>query len=201
MKLYHSPSSPFARKCTVLLHEAGQPDSVELAPAAGHPVDPQTMPVAQNPLGKLPALERPDGPALYDSRVITRYLDARLEAGLYPDERLWDVLTVEATGDGMMDALILLRYETWLRPEEARWEDWAEGQWTKVRRACAALTERWMSHLQGPVDMGQVSVACALAYADFRHSNRDWRTGHEPLADWYADFSSRESMVATSHDG
>ncbi len=84
MKLYHSPTSPYVRKVMVLLHETGQFDHVELVPAATSPVAQGTMPYAQNPLGKVPTLEREDGPALYDSRVITRYLDHRAGGVLYP---------------------------------------------------------------------------------------------------------------------
>jgi glutathione S-transferase len=58
LKLYHSHTSPYVRKVMVLLHETGQLADVELTPAGGTPVDPGTMPVAQNPLGKVPTLER-----------------------------------------------------------------------------------------------------------------------------------------------
>ena len=96
MKLYHAPLSPFVRKVTVLLHEAGATDRVTLVPASGSPLDPGTLPVDRNPLGKIPALERPDGPTLYDSRVITRYLDDLLHAGLYPAApHLWDTLVID----------------------------------------------------------------------------------------------------------
>ena len=82
MKLFHAPASPFVRKVMVLLHEAEATDRVTLVPVSGNPLDPGTMPVDRNPLGKIPALERPDGPTLYDSRVITRYLDDLLHARL-----------------------------------------------------------------------------------------------------------------------
>ena len=82
MRLYHAPASPFVRKVMVLLHEVGSSDLVTLVPASGTPLDPGTMPVDRNPLGKIPALERADGPTLHDSRVITRYLDETLRAGL-----------------------------------------------------------------------------------------------------------------------
>jgi glutathione S-transferase len=75
------------------------------------------MPVDRNPLGKIPALERPDGPTLYDSRVITRYLDDILHARLYPAApHLWDTLVIEATGDGIAEAAVLMRYELHVRP-------------------------------------------------------------------------------------
>lgn len=199
MKLYHAPASPFVRKVMVLLHEAGAADRVTLVPASGTPLDPGTMPVDRNPLGKIPALERPDGPTLYDSRVITRYLDDLLHAGLYPAApRLWDSLTIEATGDGIAEAAVLMRYEVFVRPEASRSPEWVEGQWQKIDRALSALEGRWMSHLSGPVDMGQIAVACALGYIDFRHAGRDWRSGRPALSAWYEGFAARPAMQATA---
>jgi glutathione S-transferase len=173
-------------------------DAVELVTGSGSPVDPGTAPLEANPLGKVPALERPDGPALYDSRVICQYLDARAGAGLYPEgARRWDTLTVEATGDGILDAALLMVYEGRLRPEELRFAPWVEGQWAKVDRALDALETRWMAHLQGPLEAGQIAVACALGYLDFRHGARGWRSGRPHLAAWYAGFAERPSMQAT----
>ena len=198
MKLYHSPTSPYVRKVMVLLHETGQLGDVTLEPTSGTPVDPAQGLGAKNPLSKVPALERPDGPALYDSRVICAYLDDRASSGLYPaGARRWDTLTLEATADGILDAALAMTYEARLRPEEIRWQPWVEGQWDKIARACTALNTRWMSHLAGPLDMGQIAVACALGYVDLRHDARGWRSGNDALATWYAAFSQRPSMVQT----
>jgi glutathione S-transferase len=198
LTLYHSPTSPFVRKVMVLLHECGRAGEVTLLPAAGHPLDPGTLPVTRNPLGKIPALERPDGPTLYDSRVICRFLDDRFAARLYPaPPRLWDCLTLEATADGMMEAAVLMRYETHVRPEDLRSAAWVEGQWAKVARALDALESRWLSHLAGPFDMGVAAVACALGYLDFRHATRDWRAGRPALAAWAARVEARPSLAAT----
>lgn len=200
MVLHHSPTSPYVRKVMILLAEAGQSDSVRLVPAAGTPVDPGTMPLGANPLGKIPALERPDGCTLYDSRVICRYLATLAADGpaLYPDgARLWEVLTLEATADGILDAAILMRYETALRPAEFQYAAWLEGQWAKVTRSLDAIESRWMAHLAGPLCMGQIAVACALGYLDLRFAARNWRENHPALAEWYTTFSQRESMRAT----
>ncbi len=199
MKLYHAPASPFVRKVMVLLHEAKAADRVTLVSVSGNPLDPGTIPIDRNPLGKIPALERPDGPTLYDSRVITRYLDETLQAQLYPAApRLWDTLVIEATGDGIAEAAVLMRYEMHVRPEATRSPDWAAAQWGKIARALTALEERWISHLSGPVDMGQVAVGAALGYLDFRHADRNWRSTHPALAAWYAAFAARPAMLATA---
>ncbi|MDE3239666.1 MAG: glutathione S-transferase [Paracoccaceae bacterium] len=199
MRLFHALASPFVRKVVVLLKETGQETAVTLVPVAGNAVDPGTMPVAQNPLGKIPTLEREDGTALYDSRVICRYLDDRAGGRLYPAApRLWETLTLEATADGIMDAAVLMRYEVITRDEDKRSAAWLEGQWAKISRTLDVLEARWMSHLSGPLDMGQVAVGCALGYLDFRLADRDWRAGHPQLADWYAAFAARDSMKATA---
>ena len=199
MKLFHAPASPFVRKVTALLHEADATDRVTLVPASGSPLDPGTMPVDRNPLGKIPALERPDGPTLYDSRVITRSLDDPLHAGLYPAApRLWDTLVIEATADGIAEAAVLMRYEMHVRPEATRSAPWAEAQWQKIDRALTALEDRWMSHLAGPVDMGQIAVGCALGYLDLRHGDRNWRAARPALAAWFTTFGARPAMQATA---
>ncbi|MCA3510464.1 MAG: glutathione S-transferase [Rhodobacter sp.] len=201
MRLFHSPTSPFVRKVMVTLHETGQAGDVTLVPATGTPVDAGSMPVALNPLGKIPALERDDGPALYDSRVICRYLNDRAAAHLYPARHLWDVLTLEATADGIMDAAVLMVYESRVRPEQCRFAPWVDGQWTKIDRALDTLEQRWLSHLHGPLDMGQIAVGVALGYLDFRHGDRGWRGGRPGLAAWDAVFAERPSMVATRPAG
>jgi glutathione S-transferase len=199
VRLYHAPASPFVRKVMALLHEAGAQDRVTLVPVAGHPLDPGTLPVDRNPLGKIPALERTDGPTLYDSRVICRYLDRTLDAGLYPAEpRLWDCLVLEATADGIMDAAVLVRYEDHVRPPDSRSTDWATAQWDKVARALDAVEARWMSHLAGPLDMGQIALGCALGYLDFRHDQRNWRQGHPALSAWWDAFARRPALQATA---
>lgn len=197
MKLLKAGPSPFVRKVLVTLHETDQIGDVDMVDVTASPVAPDPALIAANPVGKIPALVRPYGPALYDSRVICRFLDHRAQSGLYPDSRIWDTLTLEATADGIMDAAVLIIYEERFRPREQVSMDWIEGQWGKVARALDALETRWLSHLAGPLDMGQIAVACALGYLDFRHDARKWRTGRDGLARWHEAFCTRPSMVAT----
>lgn len=201
MRLFHSHNSPYARKVVVLIAETGV-KGVEVVAAAGTPIAPDAGVVARNPLGKIPALERPDGPTLYDSRVICQFLDDLAGAGLYPaGPRRWDTLTIEATADGILDAALLMVYETRIRPEAMRHAAWVEGQWSKIDRALDALEQRWISHLNGPMDMGHIAVGCALGYLDLRHAPRQWRVGRPHLAAWEASFASRPSMQATNSTG
>ena len=159
MKLYDNPASPFCRKVVVLLHETGQMADVETAFSIGHPLATEQMPTAENPLGKIPTLVRPDGPAIYDSRVICRYLDSRANAGLYPESRLWEVLTLEATADGLMEAAVAMVYELRTRPQEQQYPEMIEAQWSKIVRALDAIGQRWMGHLAGPFDMSLAAIS------------------------------------------
>ena len=198
MQLFHSTRSPYVRKVMVTLIETGQRDAVTLVEATGTPLERNRSPFAQNPLAKVPTLLRDDGPALFDSRVICRFVEARGQGGLYPETRLWEVLTLEALGDGILDAAVAMMYEERCRPEGARSPDWVEAQWAKVAGALDMLEGRWMSHLAGRIDIGQIAVGCALGYLDFRFAARDWRQGRGALAAWEAEIAARPAMVATA---
>lgn len=202
MKLYHSPASPFVRKVVVLLHELEKFDAVTLDTVSTTALASDANLTAANPLARLPALERPEGVTLYDSRVITAYLDDLYAGGMYPTGGArWETLTLEATGDGLMDSAVSMVYEVRLRDEAQQSSAWIEAQWAKVERGLDALNTRWMSHLSGQITMGHISVACALGYLDFRHDTRNWRQGREALAAWYAGFAERSSMKATDPNG
>lgn len=199
MQLYTSPTTPFGRKVMVQILESGLADRVAIHSVAGTPLEPGNLPLDKNPLGKIPALIPDDtSPAIYDSRVICRYLDAQSGAGLYPTgDALWSVLTMEATADGILDAALLMVYETRLRPENLRYEPWVTGQWAKVSRALDALEQRGMPILTGPMTMAHIAVGVALGYLDLRHAARGWRDGHPHLAAWEKNFAERPFMVAT----
>jgi glutathione S-transferase len=197
MTLLGAVASPFVRKVRVMLAEAGIED-IPFETVQSSPLGGEDRINAANPLGKIPALLRDSGPTVYDSRVICRFLDAHYTAGLYPEARLWEVLTLEATADGIMEAAVGIVYESRFRPEEMRFAPWTDGQWAKVTRALDTIEAQWMSHLAGPLDLGQIAVGCALGYLDLRHGDKTWREGRPALAAWFERFAARPSMQATA---
>lgn len=197
MQLLSSPASPFARTCQVMALELGLTD-MQVVGVSASPMGGDDAINSANPSGKIPALIRDDGPAIYDSRVINRYLDAQVDGGLYPDGRLWDVLALEANANAIMEAAVGIVYERRLRPPEYHYEPWMEAQWVKVTRSLDMLEARSMPLLAGPVTAAQIAVGCALGYLDFRHADRDWRPGRAALAAWAETFLARPSMVATA---
>lgn len=199
MHILSSPASPFVRKVRVVLLETKQTD-IEVRAVTSNPMGGEAVLNAANPSGKIPVLVRDDGPAIYDSRVICRFLDHRAGAKLYPEARLWDVLALEANADAIMEAALAIIYEKRLRPETLWWPDWFEAQWGKVARSLDALEHRSMPLLEGPLNMAQISVGCALGYLDFRLGDRVWREGRPTLAAWEARFAARDAMQATKPD-
>lgn len=199
MQLIYAAASPFARKVRVLAAETGLLDRIELLDTAVLPTTLNERVNALNPLGKIPVLLTDDDEALYDSRVICEYLDS-LHQGqklLPSDTARWQVLRLAALADGLMDAALLARYERGVRPAELQWAAWLEGQLSKVQRALVEL-ERHVGRLQGPLDLAQIGVACALGYLDFRFADLDWRAAHPGLADFQRAFAQRTSMQAST---
>jgi glutathione S-transferase len=196
MKLFYSPASPFVRKVVLVLHETEQLDDVELQLVATTVTEPDSALAASNPLAKIPALAREGGPTLYDSRVICEFLDSRAGSTLYRGG--WDIKVLEATADGIMDAAVSMSYEKRLRPAEKQWDAWLKGQTRKVLGGCSAVETRWMPLLSGPINIGQLAVAAALDYVDFRHPDLNWRAAAPELAAWFKTFETRPAMVATN---
>lgn len=197
MQLISSPISPFVRKVRTLIEEAGKTDAVQELVVATTALETDPQAKAANPLGKIPALIRADGPTLYDSRVITRYLSDIWSLDLYPQSRLYETLTLEATADGIMESCVLVVYESRLRPEELRFKPWTDAQLAKALNGLAAIENRWMSHLNGPLDMAQLAVCIAIDYLEFRLPEVAWRADCPTLSAWHNAFKERPSLVAT----
>ena len=198
MKLYYSPTSPYVRKVTVLAMETGLDAKIERIPAPTTPVDQNPDVAKANPLAKVPALVIDSGEILFDSRVICEYLDSQHQGTKFfpAGAARWSVLRQQALGDGLLDAALLVRYEGFLRPEDKRWSNWADGQMKKVKGALAEI-EKLAPGFGDRVDIGTVSIACALGYLDFRFGDMNWRQHYPQTAAWAAKFFERPSIKST----
>ena len=199
MTLFYSKTSPFVRKVIVLLHETGQLADIALQEVVLSPTSPDTGVNNANPAGKIPALRLADGTLLYDSRVILDYLDSQhVGEPLIPTgSARWRRLTLASLADAILDAAVLLRYETFLRPEDKRWEQWQAAQQDKIERALAYFEQDCLAELASRFDIAAIGLACALGYLDLRQPQLGWRERFPGLAGWFADVSQRPSMLAT----
>lgn len=199
MQIYFSPFSPYVRKCLVTAHELGLNERVQLLPSNANPVTRDQEIIAKNPLGKVPTFITVDGAVLYDSRVICEYLNDLGNGALVPRSgaERWSALTLQALGDGILDGALIARYEDVARPEALRWPEWRAAQLDKARTSLAHLAANPELIAPHRVDIGTLTVACALWYLDLRFADFGWREQFPAVADWYQVFSQRPSLQAT----
>lgn len=193
-KMYHDSNCPYSRKVLIIAAEHGLGDIFDFV----SPFTPeaQSSLVRENPLAKMPALVIEPDLALFDSRVICRYVDGLADGrqSFYPaaPSDLWRALRYEALGDGMVDAAIFARQEL-SRPADKQIEDRVRKQMSKVDEGLDCL-EREAGRLSGPLTIGSIAVSNALAYLDFRWSKREWRAAHPLLAAWYGGLCERPAF-------
>lgn len=201
MKLFYQTHSPYARKVLVAAHEIGIAAQLEVIHHETSPTLRNERVFAANPLGKVPVLVDDHGLSLFDSNVICEFLD-----GLHDGRRLIPargrermlVLRLQALAQGIADAGILARWDTERRPPALRWPEQAAGQTGKLI-ASYDFVEREVD-LAGPVDIGQVALATALDWIEFR-GLAPFRAGRPKLARWFEAFAERASMRATAYSG
>lgn len=168
MLIRTSFGSPFGRKARIAVSVLGLDGKVKVEPATT--TDPSDPLRQQNPLGKIPVLILDDGSTIFDSPVILEYLDHLAGGGkIIPADfkaRI-EALRLQALADGIMDASILIVYEGRYRPAEKHEQKWLDLQQGKIDRALAAL-EAAPPGLDTPPNIGQITLACALGYREFR---------------------------------
>src|SRR6218665_2197368 len=115
-----------------------------------------------------------------------------------PGAGRWAALTLQARGDGMLDAALLARYEDAARPEPLRWEDWKTAHLDKIETALAALDAApgQLTGAAGRADIGSIAVGCALWYLDLRFAALGWRDRYRQVGAWYAGYGQRPAMQA-----
>jgi len=190
LTLRTSFGSPFGRKPRIAISLLGLDARCKVEPASTQdPADPVRK---QNPLGKVPVLILEDGTAVFDSPVILEYLDVLAGGGkIIPNDpkARFDALRLEALADGILDASILIVYEGRYRPAEKHEQKWIDMQAGKVARALATL-EAAPPSLDAIPNVGQITLACALGYRDFRFPGT-WRNDHPRLVAWLDAFAAR----------
>jgi glutathione S-transferase len=199
MKLLGSLASPYTRKVRIFLAE--KKIECELAPVDVQPAENPVNP--HNPLGKIPTLILDDGTALYDSRVIVEFLDAVSPISrLIPDDarprvavRRW-----EALADGVLDAALLVRYES-LRERGERSRTWSDKQLARMRRGLAQMAsdlgERAFCHGER-YSLADIAAGCCIGWLDFRKPGEiDWLSEYPGLAQHYQKLMERPAFADT----
>ena len=198
MKLLAAPISPYSRKVRVVLAEKKidcEMEIVDVAPA-DNPVNPH------NPLGKVPTLILDDGTAIYDSRVIVEFLDGKSPISRLIPEDLRDRIAVrrwEALADGVLDAGLLVRYES-LRDKKEQSKGWQDKQLARMKRGMEQVSKEigaTYCHAER-YSLADIAMGCCLGWLDFRKPGGvDWFAQYAGLAKQYAKLMERPAFADT----
>lgn len=195
MKIYYSLTSPYVRKVMACAIVRGLEGRIEKQASNPH-ASPDDL-LADNPLSKVPCLVTDDGLSLFGSQLICEYLDSvGDELPLFPTHGAarWRALKFQSLGDGILDAAVPCRGEQGKPAEAARDAQIARYKAAMGRTVDALEADPPHKH----VDIGSITVACALGYLDFRFGSDPWRDGHPKLAAWYEGFAQNKGLAETA---
>ena len=196
MKLFYSPTSPYARKVRMVAIETGLAAQIDVISVNVAQEQPELF--AANPLGKVPALVLENGEALFDSPVICRYLDSLSGNTLLPLSgwQHWEVLRWEALADGLMDAAYNRVMEERSRPEHER-SPAAMTRWeTEITRTLQHIETR-LDTLGEDLTLAHLALGAAIGYLEFRLPHLLQATAYPQTLAWYVLFRARPAMQAT----
>ena len=199
MKLIGSLTSPFVRKVRIVLAEK----KIDYEFVIDSPWTPDSGVPNLNPLGKIPVLALDDDTALFDSRVISEYLD-----NVAPNNKLMpatnrertEVKRWEALADGICDAAALIFLER-KRPAEQQSAEWIARQNNKIIAGLEYMAEQlgeqnWCMGTH--FSLADVAAGCALGYLAFRFPEIDWQAKHLNLARLYEKLMHRPAFADTT---
>lgn len=199
MKLLGTQTSPYTRKVRLVLLEKNIPHTY----LVDAPNDPGSQVARVNPLGRVPALILDDGTCVFDSAVITEYLDTLNDTPILIPRRgalaRMRVKRWEALADGMMDSAVVVRMES-IRPIEQRSDAILHLHNDAITRALAHISatlgqREWCEGTR--ITLADLALVSALVYLDLRQAERNWRAAHPDLAAWFARLGQRASVCTS----
>ena len=196
MKLTFSPASPFARKVRIAAIETGLIDKIELVASTVAPGQANEEYSRITPLKKLPVLITDNGEVILDSYVIVEYLDELAGGGkLIPASgpARWKVKSDHSLLQGMLDSMLLCRYEKAVRPQGLQWQAWSDDHWNRAWQGMARF-DKQADVLSRPLDIVQIALVCVLGYADFRFADCGWRKAYPNLDAFHEKMLTRPSV-------
>lgn len=202
MKILGSPGSPYVRKVRIVALEKRLPFDFQRI----NLLDPNSELSGANPLGKIPALIRDNGKALYDSSVIAEYLD-----GLTPSPRLIpgsledraEVKRWEAVADGVMDATVAISHDYILSDVEGGGLAWSNANQQRKIDLGLSVMERDLGTRdychENALTLADIACVVALAYLDHVLPKVEWRKANPRLRGLFDRMEARDSFKTTRH--
>lgn len=186
-KLLYSSTSPYSAKARMAATYAG----IAFEPVVVDTTAQPALLTDANPLGKIPVWITDEGEGIYDSRVITQYLNRLSGNKLFPRnaEKRLEAERLEAIADGICDCLLAIVYERRSRPEELVHQPWLDKQWAKAERALDLLNAN-PPKLPKSITTGQIALRATIAYTELRFAGK-WDKGRPRLKRWAARFDEK----------
>ena len=186
MKLYVTPTSPYARLALIVRLEKDLASRVELVwTRTRRPNDPMHV---FNPSGRIPFLLLEDGTGFEDTDVIIPYLDElalprRFDAP--GGKAYWPFRGLQATARSMLDGI-----SVWAREVIRSQDEQSAAIIEHERQRASRLADYFEGIISDPLLAGNLNIPQLLLFCaldvERRLADLDWRTGRPGLIDWYA---------------
>lgn len=193
MKLYVTPTSPYARLAMIVRLDLGLEDEIELVWTKTRVPDDPVL--TFNPSGRVPFLQLEDGSGFEDTDVIVEYLDRLAAPRRFgrPDpedageESYWRFRQLEASARSMLDGV-----SVWAREIKRPEDEQSPGIIAQERRRADRLSHTFDDEIdfaplaltgQG-LNIPQLLLFCALD-VHRRLPDMEWRDGCPGLSAWY----------------
>ncbi|MGB0629555.1 MAG: glutathione S-transferase family protein [Alphaproteobacteria bacterium] len=197
MKLYVTPTSPYARLAMIAMHDKGLSDRIDIVWTRTRQPDDPLLTV--NPSGRLPFLMLADGTGMEDTDLIVDYFDALAPPRKYgvPDgEEHWPFRRFAATARSMLDGGSVWGREI-IRPAGEQ----SPGIIDHERRRALRLADYFETVIGdrvfgGELNKPQLLLFCALDL-ERRIPEFDWRNGRPALRNWFERIGNLPAVTAS----
>ena len=193
MKLLYTKRSPYARKVRIVALEK----KIDLQLVDEDLTKKSLTLLNANPLGKIPALILDSGEAIFDSSVISQYLDALNDSPvLIPrgGQARLDVLRWEAIGDGLTDVSLAAYREKLQHPNDFN-VSFVAAQEETIRRTLSFIDSHAVE--LKALTLAPITVVAGVGYTQFRLGHLVDAKKYPQLMAWFTDFSKRPSVQST----
>ena len=197
MKLHVTLTSPYARIVRATILEHGLQDRIEVVPARTRETCSPYYQLA--PSGRVPYLERDDGPGLEETDVICAYLDhisQRAALVRNPADADWHAGRLHALARSLLDGLAVWVREK-RRPENERSPTILAHEADRTRR----LLDQWEAEIKSPAIRDGFTTTHMTLFVGLdvaaRMLGEEALASRPDLADWYAELGQRPSLIAT----
>jgi glutathione S-transferase len=201
MKLYVTPTSPYARLAMIARLDLGLEDSIELVWTKTRVADDPVLSV--NPSGRIPFLQFEDGTGFEDTDVIVEYLDRLAEPRRYArpelapelalkladagDDAYWRFRRLEASARSMLDGVSVWAREI-KRPVGEQSPDIIAHEGRRADRLAHTFDDEIgfapLALTGDGLNIVQMLLFCALD-VHRRVPEMDWRDDCPGLSAWY----------------